>query len=56
VNAPINAQLIASAPELVEALREVDGLHDLMVQDYPELAHVFRKARTLLRRVEGGAS
>ena len=49
-----NARLIAAAPRMLDALREIDEWYDLIKQNYPEMVRPFTRARALLREIEGG--
>ena len=52
-----NARLIAAAPELLEACREVAEWLDLLKQNYPDMAGLIRgcrKARAAIAKAEGG--
>ena len=48
-----NARLIAAAPRMLDALREIDAWYDLIKQNYPEMVRPFTRARALLREIEG---
>ncbi len=45
-----NSRLLASAPELLEALKGVDKWHDLIKQNYPEMLKEFSAARAAIAK------
>ena len=50
-----NARLIASAPDLIEALRAVVAT-EIYLPDHPQRQAAYRNARAAIAKAEGGAA